>query len=151
MWGSGKILENVFSLVSEIPVVKNTQAKFVNSNEVNAAFNKKGWYSLYKNDVTLAELNLTEDVSGLVRLSGPNNVKGDWFTTMNEIRGLSPAQLKNKFALKYAPTNMTPVSLNGPVRVGEAAKVPEFGQGGGFQIEALPGSQVNYGKTVPLQ
>ena len=53
--------------------------------------------------------------------------------------------------MRFHLTNMTPVSLNGPVRAGEAAKVPEFGHGGGFQIEALPGSQVNYGKKVPLQ
>jgi len=151
MFAGSKALEKAGSLMSQIPVVKNIQAKLVSSDEVNAGFNQKGWQSPYKNDVTLAELNLTDDVSGLVRLSGPDNIKGNWFTTMDEIKGLSPAQLKDKFALKHTPTDMIPVKIKGNVRVGEAAKVEGFGNGGGFQIETLPGSKVTYGESVKLK
>ncbi|RDC58435.1 hypothetical protein DU508_00050 [Pedobacter chinensis] len=151
MFAGNKVLEKAGSLISQIPIVKNIQARLVSSDDVNASFNQKGWQSPYKSNVTLAELNLTDDVSGLVRLSGPKNAKGDWFTTMDEIKGLSPAQLKDKFALKHTPTSMTPVTIKGNVRVGEAAKVEGFGNGGGFQIETLPGSQVKYGKTVDLK
>jgi len=146
-----KALEIASPLLSEIPVMANVKAKFVSSNDINITFTQQNWYAPYKANTTLAELDLPTEVSGLVRLSGPNNVKGNWFTTMQEIKGLSPAQLKDKFALKFEPTSLTPVSIKGNVRVGEAAKIDEFGAGGGFQIETLPGSSVSYGKTVPLK
>ena len=72
---------------------------------------------------------------------------------MDQIKGLSPAQLKDKFSLKYEPTQMTPVTLNqgSTVRVGSAAPVKNLNtNGGGFQIEVLKG-QTQYGTSVPVK
>jgi RHS repeat-associated protein len=128
-------------------------AKFADSNMVNDGFTNNGFFPPYKADVTLGVIKVPEEINGLVRLSGPNNIKGDWFTTFNEVKGLSAAQLKDKFSLKYEPTLITPASIqaNSTVRVGEAAGVKQFNtEGGGFQIEVLDGG-VNYGKSLPIK
>ncbi len=141
----------------EAGIVNAEKIKFnvrLNSSEaLNKTFTSKGFEAPYAVGSTVAEFETPAAFNNLVRLSGPNNVKGDWFTTMDQIKGLSPAQLKDKFSLKYEPTQMTPVTLNhgSTVRVGAAAPVKNFNaNGGGFQIEVLNG-QAQYGTSVPLK
>jgi RHS repeat-associated protein len=141
----------------EAGVVNAEKIKFkvrLNSSEaVNKTFTGRNLEAPYAVGTTVAEFETPTILNNLVRLSGPNNVKGEWFTTMDQIKGLSPAQLKNKFSLKYEPTQMTPVTLNqgSTIRVGSAAPVKNFNtNGGGFQIELLNG-QAQYGTSVPLK
>ncbi|CAF3647531.1 unnamed protein product [Rotaria socialis] len=123
------------------------------SNVVNNSFKDAGYFPPYKANVTLGVIKTPKEINNLVRLSGPNNVEGAWFTTAKEIEGLSASQLKNKFSLKYEPTLVTPVSIKpgSTVRVGEAGPVKEFKtDGGGFQIEVLDGG-ATYGKTTAIK
>jgi hypothetical protein len=142
----------VFSVGKIAKTVKNWKVKIVDSNLVNAEFKSAGYAAPYKSNVTLGVMETQDKITNLVRLSGPNNVKGSWVTTAKEIEGLSPAQLKNKFSLKYEPTLVTPVSIEAKstIRIGEAAGVKQFKtDGGGFQIEVLEG-KINYGKSIPI-
>jgi RHS repeat-associated protein len=143
----------IFGIGKIAKTVKNWKVKLVDSNIVNAEFKSLGYAAPYKANVSLGVMETTEEVSNLVRLSGPNNVKGSWVTTAKEIEGLSAAQLKDKFSLKYEPTLATPISIEAKstIRVGEAAGVKEFGtNGGGYQIEVL-GGKINYGKSTPIK
>jgi|GEM_PF-7075665 len=103
-------------------------------------------------NATVAEFTTPKNVD-LVRLSGPDNVKGSWFTTADQVKGLSPAQLKNKFSLEYEPTNMTPVTLEkgAKVQVGEAAGIDAFStKGGGYQVNVQQGN-INYEQTCSFK
>ncbi|HRP37698.1 MAG TPA: RHS repeat-associated core domain-containing protein, partial [Candidatus Dojkabacteria bacterium] len=147
--GKGNLLQTEARTAESI----KARARLTNSDAVNKLYTDKGYYAPYQSGVTLAEFEAPTALKNIVRLSGENNVQGSWFTTMEEIKGLSPAQLKNKFSLKYEPTNMTPVTLKEgtTMRVGSASSVKEFGtSGGGFQIEVLNGTP-QYGTTVPLK
>ncbi|MBD0286758.1 MAG: hypothetical protein ICV79_15210, partial [Flavisolibacter sp.] len=122
------------------------------SQVVNKTFTDRGYQAPYATG-TIAEFETPVALNNIVRLSGPNNVKGDWFTTMDQIKGLTPAQMKDKFALKYEPTQMTPVTIEAgsSLRIGTAAPVKAFNaNGGGFQIEMLQGN-AQYGTSVPLK
>jgi RHS repeat-associated protein len=137
----------------ETPVT--LRARLNSSDAVNAKFVDQGWEAPYVPGVTVAEFKTIAKTEGLVRLSGPDNVPGSWFTTEKEIKGLTPAQLKDKFSLPFEPTAITPVSFESgvTVRVGEAGAVKKFGtNGGGFQIEVLEGqNKIHYGTTTPLK
>ncbi len=150
----GLLAEGLSFTIGKIPSsIRSTNGvKLVQSNDVNKSFADSGLFPPYKPNITLGELKLVKDVK-VVRLSGPNNVEGSWFTTMEEIKGLTPSQLKEKFALKYEPTQVTEATIkaSSEVRVGEVAGVKVFNaDGGGFQIELLKGN-VSYGKSVPLK
>jgi hypothetical protein len=135
-------------IVNSVKNIKTQNVKLLNSNEVNKSFTDNNLHAPYKPNVTIGEAELVNNINA-VRLSGPNNVEGSWFTTLEEVKGLTAAQLKNKFSLKYEPTMITPVTINksSTVRVGEAASVKAFKtDGGGFQMEVLNG-KVTYGKS----
>ena len=128
-------LGGILSLESKI------SARLNSAETVNKLFKDAQLSAPYKAGTTIAELEAPTNLS-LVRLSGANNVEGSWYTTANEIKGLTPAQLQNRFSLKYEPTSVTPVTIEkgATIRIGETAPVENFGtQGGGFQIEKLKG------------
>ena len=131
----------------------NLRVRLNSSQAVNETFTSQGYYAPYAVGTTVGEFEATSNLNNIVRLSGTTNVKGNWFTTMGEIKGLTAAQMKDKFSLKYEPTQMTPVTLNegSTLRIGTAAPVKGFNaNGGGFQIELLKGD-AQYGTSVPLK
>ena len=152
--GFSTVLSKAFSIFGNAASKEiRISTKISSSDKVNSKFIEKGWNAPYKAGVTIAEFKTTANVDDLVRVSGANNIKGDWFTTAAEIKGLTPAQLKDKFSLTYEPTYFTPVTIEkgATVRVGEAAQVDKLGtKGGGFQIEKIDG-KVTYGKTEAIK
>jgi RHS repeat-associated protein len=150
--------------LSKVPQLKNSstaidtkikpkiQATIKSAEIVNKTFAEKGWSAPYKVNTSVAEFKIPQNIKNLVRLSGKNNVKGDWYTTSDQISGLTPSQLKDKFSLKYEPTHITPIEIerNATIRVGQAEEVKAFQtNGGGFQIERIDGN-VKYGETKPI-
>ncbi len=154
-YGTSKLLGgrqgNVLNSVQNAEKVKfNVRAN--SSQVVNKTFTDRGFQAPYAAG-TIAEFETPLALNNIVRLSGSNNVKGDWFTTMDQIKGLTSSQMKDKFSLKYEPTQMTPVTIEAgsSLRVGTAAPVKVFNaNGGGFQIEMLRGN-AQYGTSVPLK
>lgn len=152
--GAGTIIGKTFSTFGKVSTNEvRIRARLNSSDAVNTKFAEQGWEAPYKAGVTVAEFKTPAEISGLVRLSGPNNVQGDWYTTAKEIKGLTPAQMKDKFSLTYEPTQMTPVTLEkgATVRVGEAAGSEKLGtKGGGYQVEKLEG-KATYGETKEIK
>jgi hypothetical protein len=148
-FGKGNLLQSEVRTAESIKI----RARLVNSDAVNKTFTENGLFAPYESGATLSEFEVPNNLSNIVRLSRKDNVHGDWFTTTEQIKGLSPAQLKDKFSLKYEPTVMTPVTIDegATIRVGSASSIKDFGtNGGGFQIELLKGN-VQYGKTIPIK
>ena len=75
----------------------------------------------------------------LVRVHGENNKIGGWMMDASDIKGLSPQEIQNKFALPELPTQVSDVLVPSgtQVRIGVAGKVDGWGNGGGVQVQAL--------------
>jgi hypothetical protein len=133
----------------------NFKVRLRSADEVNKTFTDQGYEAPYQAGATIGEFETQTSLNNLVRVSGADNVKGSWFTTADEIKGLTPAQIKDKLSLSYEPTHITPATIRqgATVRVGSAAPVKNFGtQGGGFQLQVLSGTgDVQYGATQAIK
>lgn len=87
------------------------------------------------------EAELREETSGFVRVYDDVNSfqKGGWLMRKEDIIGLTPEQIKDKFALKYVPKYVTDVKLpaDTKIRISEANEITGWGKGGGTQIDLL--------------
>ena len=85
-----------------------------------------------------------------VRLYNPStgsNQVGAWIMRAADVRGLTPAQLRDRFALPAVPTMITYVLMPAnvaPLWVGYAGPIAGWGQGGGQQLYLM--SQLKYYK-----
>lgn len=79
------------------------------------------------------KIKLTEN-KHFVRVYTDDNQKSTWIMEKSEIGGLSPNQIKEKFALKYSPTHVCDVFIgkNSILRKSIASK-NDWGKGGGIQ------------------
>lgn len=64
---------------------------------------------------------------------------GRWLMPESEIKGLSAIQIKEKFALPSTPKFIVDVNVPAGtvIRLGEAGSIPEWGSGGGVQIQLM--------------
>lgn len=64
---------------------------------------------------------------------------GKWIMRAEDIQGLTPAQIMDKYALPNLPTHICDVTIpaNTTVRTGIVNKVEAWGNGGGIQFELL--------------
>lgn|GEM_PF-3662668 len=87
------------------------------------------------------EAELRKETSGFVRVYDDVNSfqKGGWLMRKEDIIGLTPEQIKDKFALKYVPKYVADVKLpaDTKIRISEANEIPGWGKGGGTQIDLL--------------
>ncbi|MCL1883013.1 MAG: InlB B-repeat-containing protein [Defluviitaleaceae bacterium] len=75
-----------------------------------------------------------------VRVYGSGSLQsGRWVMRRADVQGLTPAQIRDRFALPSTPTRITDVNIPAgtPMFAGTANRVPGWGNGGGvqFQIE----------------
>jgi filamentous hemagglutinin len=75
----------------------------------------------------------------LVRVHGEGNQARSWLMRVEEIEGLSPAQIKDKFALPEMPRYVSDVQVpkGTRMRVGTVGEQAGWGRGGGTQYELL--------------
>ncbi|HBF37151.1 MAG TPA: hypothetical protein DDW50_07505 [Firmicutes bacterium] len=106
------------------------------SKEVNAKY-PENYETPYKLNTNVTEFTTTSETD-FVRVHGLNNRERSWLMKKSEIEGLTPEQIKDKFALPETPTLITEVKVppNTRMRVGEASG-NKFGHGGGTQYELL--------------
>lgn len=72
-----------------------------------------------------------------VRLYTGSDPKGSWIMRAADVRGLTPLQLRDRFALPTVPTMITSVLVPAnvaPLWVGYAGPIAGWGQGGGQQL-----------------
>ena len=82
---------------------------------------------------------ILQNSRAFVRLHGDENQVGVWLTREDEIAGLTPEEIQDKFALPSLPTYVSDahVPSGAPLRVGKVAGVEGWGAGGGMQYESL--------------
>lgn len=149
-YGSYKLIQ-FFSGGTKL--IKNIKA--ITAAEANAGSsypNTSGYGPPYKSGTRPRSFTTAAEIE-FVRLHGPSNQEGHWVVRADEIRGMSPAQIKEHLALKHTPTQMSKVKVpaNKEMRVGIAAEQPNFGvSGGGTQYELRDLSGVTFSSPTPL-
>ncbi len=92
--------------------------------------------------VTLIRLTQTQQFVRFYNPTDPTNPSsaiGSWMMRASEIRGLTAAQIRDKFALPALPTNMVQVVVptGYALYTGIAAPIAGWGDGGGLQNRAM--------------
>jgi hypothetical protein len=111
---------------------------FKNVDEVNGSY-PEGWEAPYDASVPPVEFK-TASNEQFVRVftEGINNPNGRWIMKKSDIEGLTPAQIKDKFAIPGDDLPNKIVDVNIPegtrIRTGKAAAT-SGGNGGGTQFE----------------
>ncbi len=106
----------------------------------------------YKQGTKTTIIKLSKDTEFVrVYTKGLTSPQGQWIMKFEEIEGLTPTQIKDKFALPYEPTHIIDVTLpaGSEVRFGIAGKIPEWGKGGGIQFD-LMGEMAEFGEKRKL-
>jgi len=122
---------------------KGRKLRDLTSAEANKGFEKPP----YKEGTNVAEYELTENEKFVRLYDGENSAQtGRWMMPESEIKGLTPEQVRDKFALPEIPTQITDVNVPAGtvIRVGEAGPIPGWGNGGGTQVQ-LTGPRIPTG------
>jgi len=103
-------------------------------------YNSDGTYqNEWKADGKAIEFSTSQDSTEFVRVLnvGKDSITepaGNWVLRMQDIEGLTPAQIRQKYALPQEPTHFVPVTLPGGVNMRSGASASnDFGAGGGYQ------------------
>ena len=110
--------------------------------EVELANNKyisQGYFAPYDTNFRPRNVVLANDKI-FVRVHGEDNQISKWMMRASEIDGLTPLQIKEKFALEFMPKYMSEVNVSAStkVRVSVAGPQPQWNAaGGGVQYELL--------------
>jgi hypothetical protein len=79
-----------------------------------------------------------QEPTDFVRVHGDTNQGGRWVMNRKDIEGLTPVQIKEKFALPDLPTKVSDVTVPGGTGMRMGPVAPNYGsQGGGIQFEVL--------------
>lgn len=108
------------------------------ADEVNSSF-PDGWEPPYKPGTRVTEFETTEDEI-FVRVHGDGNKARSWMMRKEAIEGMSPAEIKSKYALPELPEFMSEVHVprGSKIRTGTVNPLPNFdGVGGSTQYELL--------------
>ena len=110
------------------------------SESVNEWWASKGYENPpYTEKTVVQEITLKEDTTFVRVYDGENSgLYGGWVMKAEDIKGLTPAQIQDKFALPTTPQYVAEVKLNAgdTLRMGEAN--PIFGSdGGGTQFDLI--------------
>ncbi len=87
--------------------------KIVNIHEaeaINRAFIQDGWKAPYQAGTKVVEF-VTKEESQWIRVHGANNQVGGWLVKKDAIRGLSPDQIRHKYALPNEPIFVSDVHV----------------------------------------
>ena len=125
--------------------IKYTVVDTYTAEEVNQWFKeKKGgdYRDPYKPGTMVKEIELLEStvfVRVYDKMPGGSQMIGAWVMTADSIKGLTAAQIRDKFALPNEPKYLCDVELNAGVhlRMGEVNPLEGWGCGGGIQYDMM--------------
>ena len=110
------------------------------ADEVNTIFQETmGYEPPYKPGTTVSEIQLTENAT-YVRVYDKINsrMQGGWVMKSEDIIGLTPQEIQNKFALPTTPKYVCDVNLEAGTRLRMGEVNPLFGfEGGGQQYDLI--------------
>jgi hypothetical protein len=130
----------------------HTVERNLSSEEANAAHVKAGRNPPYANGKSAQDIRLTDDAT-FARVHGADNKARSWMMRKEDIDGLTPAQIKDKFALPETPSLVSDVNVPAGtlIRTGEVAPQTGWGSGGATQFELLQRLPENlFTNTRPL-
>lgn len=124
------------------------QLSDMTADQANVVFIRREQKPPYAKNTLVTDIIFKSDPQDLVRVHGEKNQVGSWLMRRQDIEGLTPAQIKDKFALPSMPKYVSDVrGLEGmTARVGVAGRIDGYGSGGGVQIELL--GRVNEGNFI---
>ena len=131
----GYLDEQLGSLKNKVDI-----KQYHSAESVNEWWSKQGYDNPpYTEKTVVQEITLKEDITFVRVYDGENSgMYGGWVMNANDIRGLTPIQIQDKFALPTTPKYVAEVKLNAgsTIRMGEAN--PIFGaEGGGTQFDLM--------------
>lgn len=108
------------------------------ADEANAPHVKAGRNPPYADGKAVQDIRLKDDAT-FARVHGPDNKARSWMMRKEDIEGLTPVQIKDKFALPDTPTLVSDVNVPAGtlIRTGEVAPQVGWGSGGATQFELL--------------
>ena len=117
------------------------------ANETNVWLKEHGDFEKppYDPKTKTTTIKLYEDTDFVrVYKEGETSPAGQWIMKRDEIEGLTPFQIKDKFALKYLPDHIVDVKVPAgtEIRFGIANEISGWGHGGGIQFD-LMGQRIN--------
>ncbi len=114
---------------------------FNSAENVNEILKQNGYTNPpYKPGTNVTTIELTEDTTFVRVYDGEISGKyGGWIMNYNEIKELSPIEIKNRFALQNVPKYICDVKLpkGSRIRFGIANGISEWGNGGGVQFDLM--------------
>ncbi|WP_348030048.1 hypothetical protein, partial [Eubacterium sp. CAG:156] len=125
--------------------IKFNEVKTFTAEETNQWFidNVKPDYNPpYKPGTLVKEIELTENTT-FVRvydnMPDGSGMYGSWVMKADDIKGLTPLEIQNKFALPNTPKYICDVELEAGthIRVGEVNPLDGWGNGGGTQYDLI--------------
>ncbi len=128
-------LDDIYKTSQKGDIVKIESAEKVN-NEFKTNSNYKPPYQPGTKTITV-KLKENKKFVRVYRESG--KLTGGWVMEAEQIEGLTPSQIKNKFALEYEPKYICDVEIpaGSTVRYGIANKIINWGNGGGTQYDLM--------------
>ncbi|RGF44945.1 hypothetical protein DW015_11795 [Ruminococcus sp. AF37-20] len=114
---------------------------FNSAENVNEILKQNGYTNPpYKPGTNVTTIELTENTTFVRVYDGEISGKyGGWIMNYNEIKELSPIEIKNRFALQNVPKYICDVKLpkGSRIRFGIANGISEWGNGGGVQFDLM--------------
>ena len=137
--------DEVVEIVGSIPkwtkhkVTLQTNSSVIKSaDDVNPEYVANGWDPPYHVDYPVIDFNPSANES-FVRVfkQGSNNAEGAFLMKQSDLAGLSPSQIKDKFALEFVPDKIVDVNVPSGtnLRTGKVAPRPNGTSGGKIQFE----------------
>ena len=120
--------------LSKLEVVENSTPK-----EANLFWKEKAGYTNDPYDENYEVKLVKNNGESFVRVytASKKNKASAWFMREKDIIGLTPEEIKDKFALPYTPTHVVDVKIgNITIRTGIVKEVESWGKGKGQQFDA---------------
>jgi RHS repeat-associated protein len=127
--------------------------KNINPQFANAGFKALGYDAPFDELKPIVDFAIQKEEQ-FVRVfsSQVGNKEGGWLMKAGDIAGLTPGQIKDRFALDYVPDMMVDVCVPAAttLRAGTAAARPGVGAGGGTQFltERLPSGSFSNARAI---
>ena len=113
--------------------------EIVSADEVNKEFIDRGDEPPYKPGTDVEVIELTEDTEFVrVYTDGVTEPGGQWIMKKEDVDGLTPQQIQEKYALPNLPTNYSTIILSPPAKIRKGIANSLFGKsGGGTQYDLM--------------
>ena len=131
--------------LSKLEVVKNSTPK-----EANLFWKEKAGYTNNPYDESYEVKLVKNNGESFVRVYtvSKTNKASAWFMREDDIIGLTPEEIKDKFALPYTPTHVVDVKIGKIIiRTGVVKEVDGWGKGKGQQFDTN-GTRLNEGQFI---